>query len=246
MRKYFFITSKLIFTILFINNIEAQSDIKKDDLYETFDKIVGVEVSGLYNGIQYNNEYIVLDEKHQFLETDEFLEGFIGYDGQDYYGTYMKYDLFYDEIIVRPQNSSSGLAFKIIKSLVDEFSLNSKRFINIKALNSKTNEPFGYCELLSETEFFNLYKKYKKKPAKKARSGKIFYEFNQSSTYYLKYGNEYNPVTTRNDLISIFPDYKSVIKDYYKGYRQLLKSDQDTFIKLLIARLNELEQLKTA
>lgn len=246
MRKPFFFALKLISICFFSNIIEAQLDSQKDDLYEIFDSTVGEEVSGLYNGIQYNNEVIVLDEKHQFLDTNNFLEGYAYYDDQDYYNVYIKYDLFYDEIIIRPQNSSGSLAFKLIKALVDSFSINGKNFVNVKAIDQKTNEPLGYCEVLSETELFSLYKKSVKKASKKIKNGMVFYEFNLSHTYHLKHKNVYSPATTRSELISIFPNYKSIIKDYYKGYRQLLKSDPDTFVKLLLARLNELEQLKTA
>ena len=48
------------FLAFFPNCIEAQPNIQKDALYEAFDVLVGEEVSGLYNGIQYANEYILL------------------------------------------------------------------------------------------------------------------------------------------------------------------------------------------
>lgn len=245
MRTPLFFALKLIFICFFSNIIDAQLDSQKIDLYDIFDNIIGQEASGLYNGIQYNNEFIILDEKHQFLDTSDFLEGSVHYNDQDYYNIYIKYDLFYDQIIIRPQNSSGSLAFKLIKPLVDGFSVNEKTFINVKAINQKTNEPLGYCEVLSETGLFILYKKSIKKASKKAKNDKVFYEFNLSYSYHLKYKNVYSLVTTRSELISVFPNHKSIIKEYYKGYRQLLKSDPDTFIKLLLTRLNKLEKLKT-
>ncbi|MBS9463462.1 hypothetical protein KIM67_13675 [Flagellimonas sp. 389] len=234
------------FLSFFTNTIVAQSGTQNKNLYKTFDSIIGDEVSGLYNGVQYNNDFIVLEGKHQFLDTNDFSEGYVRYDNQHHYKIYIKYDLFYDEIIVRPQNSSGGLAFKLIKSLVDGFVLFDKKFVHIKARNQKTNEPIGYCEQLSETEFLTLYKKQIKKSSKKAKGAKIFYEFNQSNTYIIEYNNTFFPAAVSKDLISIFPDQKNVIKDYYRAYKKLLKSDPDTFFKLLLTRLNEVKQLKTA
>lgn len=245
MGKEHFIAWILVLSLIYLNDIEAQSVKQDEDIHIVFDNIVGEEISGLYNGIQYANEFIVLDDKHQFLDTSNFVKGFVSYDGQEHYGVFAKYDLYLDELIIRPLNASDGLAFLLIKSLVDGFSLNGKSFVNVRAFNQKTGEPFGYCQLLSESKFFSLYKKSNKKPSKKAKTGKIFYEFNQSSVFYLEYDGEYYPATTRNELISIFPEYKDIIKDYYKGFKQLQKSEPDNFMKLLMARLKELLQSKT-
>ncbi len=46
---------------------------------------------------------------------------------------------------------------------------------------------------------------------------------------------------TRNELTAIFPKRKAIIKDYFKSYKKLLKSDHDTFLKLLLKRLYTLE-----
>jgi len=246
MKKVFLFPLPLIFFSLFSNTIDAQTDTKKNDLHEIFDSTIGEEASGIYNGIQYNNEFVVLNEKHQFYDTNNFLEEYVQYNDQDYHNVHLKYDLFYDEIIIRPQNASDGLAFKLIKALVDGFSLNGKTFVNLKAIDLKTNEPIGYCERLSGTELFDLYKKYVKKASKQVKGEQVFYQFNLDHSYYLSYNNVHSRATTRSELIAIFPHYKSIIKDYCKAYRRLLKSDPDVFMKLLLVRLNELEQPKKA
>ena len=92
---------------------------------------------------------------------------------------------------------------------------------------------------------FNLYKKSIKKGSEKSKNGKVFFEFNLKDSYYVSYKDDFLPVDTRNELISIFPDKKTVIKDYYKSYRNLLKSDNDTFLKLLLKRLYEINKSNT-
>ncbi len=177
MKNCFSIGLKLILLVFFSNLVTAQSYDQKNDLYEAFDNTVGEEVSGLYNGIQYKNEYIVLGEKHQFFNVDKFVKGYIQYDSQNYYDVSFKYDLLNDDIIVSPENASGSLTFRLIKSKVSRFSLNERIFINTTKDSLKSTEDVGFCEVLVCTDIICLYKKHIKKGSEKSKNGKIFFEF---------------------------------------------------------------------
>ncbi|UII75797.1 hypothetical protein LV716_16265 [Flagellimonas sp. HMM57] len=229
----------------FTNTITAQLDTKNENLYKTFDSIVGEEVSGLYNGVQYNNEFIVLEEKHQFFGANEFIKGYVQYDGQNYYDISLKYDLLNDHVIVSPKNASGSLTFRLINSKVNRFVINDRLFVNTTKNNLDSTENIGFCEVLLSKDIFSLYKKYIKKGSEKSKNSKVFFEFNLKESYYLNYGDNFLPVNTRSELILIFPDRKNVIKDYFKSYRNLLKSDHDTFLELLLKRLYEINESNT-
>jgi len=52
--------------------------------YKWFDKVLGEEKTGLYNGKQYVNFYVnkTLDDNHVFFHSDAVLKGSITYDNQ--------------------------------------------------------------------------------------------------------------------------------------------------------------------
>ena len=245
--RYLLVYTTFWFSISQCNMLYAQTDVDEFEPYEWFDKIVGSGNSGLYNGILFINEFNVINDKHQFLESSDFLVGSITYDNQIYYNQRLKYDLFRDEILTNPIGTSKNLVIQLRKSKTEGFFLNGHKFIRVdKGPSEQVQEVLGFCEILAEKNTVFLLKKHTKRKEDKKNNEFVYIEFYTKNSYYLFFGQKYQRANTQRDWITIFPDSKKDIKSFFKAYNGLRKSDTDAFMKLGFKQFSESSQITTA
>lgn len=125
----FIVLSILVANLFLPAGLTAQTVTRSLREGQWFDRTVGVENSGLINGIEYKMA-LVAPTSHPFVEKSE-VNGVVIYKGQTYSGPLL-YDIHLDEVIVKHLNASGRVWFvQLNKDWVDEFTIAGRRFVNL-------------------------------------------------------------------------------------------------------------------
>lgn len=239
MNKSFFYSLILILLLSASGELLAQASSERD-YYNWFDAQIGIENTGIFNGIRYKELYRVNDGKHKFYKSPEYLTGNLVYDGQPYYDIQLKYDLFEDELIIELQTSSGSSILKLLKDEVDAFEIDDRNFRHLRNTRVyKSNDRIdGFYEVLTEGTSMTLLKKHRKTRKKVLENRTVLSEFLNDDAYYVYYQDLFYPIKNKNDLIKIFPGIKKQINDFYSGSKYLMKTDYDLFMIQVSERID--------
>lgn len=203
--------------------------------YSWFDETVGLTSTGLYNGVEYIEQHRNINDNHKFFLSKEFIPGTLHYDGQPYFFHLLKYNVFDEVLLV---NSRESL-FQLINDKIDGFEIGGHRFINIKA--GTHQRVMGFYELLLENEQVLVLKKHSRYMNELRDRKFLHYEFKpKNNDYELRYNNEFFKISSRRDVIRIFPGLKREIREIYSSERALRKSNPDKFMIRLFKEISML------
>lgn len=228
-----------VFLVLFATHIRAQQTDQRD-YYNWFDEQVGIENTGLFNGIRYKEMYRIKNGKHKFYKSPDFQTAHLLYDGQPYYDIPMKYDLFDDQLIISLQTDTGSSIMQLLKEEVTGFELDDRRFVHLKGIEIfKSKEQIdGFYEVLEEGQSLILYKKHRKLRKKILENKAILNEFRNDNLYYVYHEGLFYPIKNKNDLIKIFPERKKQINAFFSGNKYLMDTDYDLFMKQISDRID--------
>ncbi|QOG02752.1 hypothetical protein [Flavobacterium sp. MDT1-60] len=243
---------KSIFLILFglflnICALHSQTTYNKTPINNWFDNTIGKENLAIYNGSRHVNYYITLDKSHSYYASRKFTTGSLKYEDQDYYNVELKYDVNNDILVCRPIGEFDYMGINVIKEKTANFSIYDKQFVNINYENPSCPVFMtGYYQEIIFSKNNILYIKHHKSRTKVIDTKTISDGVNQNSTdefkekneFILKYKEAYYRISSKSDIIKIFPEYKSTIKKYYNNNAQLEESDNKVFIENLIKEIN--------
>ncbi len=250
MKNYQKKSAFLILFGLFLNIFIIHSQTSNtSSLYNWFDKTIGKENLELYNGPRHINFYRTFDKSHSYYITDDYSNGNVNYQGQNYYNLNLKYDVNHDDLVLKSVGEYDYLGINLIKEQTAFFTLHNKKFINIELDNPQ--HPIymnGYYEEIILSKNNTLYIKHHKRKEKVIGAQIISDgdnqnssdEFKEKNEFILKYKNEYYEISSKSDIIKIFPMYKSQIKKYYNSNAQLEESNKNFFIENLVKEINNL------
>lgn len=234
--------------LLSINFLFGQSNasLKKDYLW--FDKQIGIENTGLFNGLRYEEKYRMTNGTHKFYKSTEFIEGDIVYDLQHYYNIKMKYDLLEDQVIVSLTTNTGDNILKLLNNKLNEFHINSVEFKKLpdSAIANSNEEINGIYETLFNSTNLILYKKNKKIAKKNISKKHVYYTFKREDLYFCFYNNNYYEIQKKKDWFQIFPDQKKGIQSFYNKNKILYQSNFDSFMIQLCSKLSDSFAYKTS
>jgi len=235
------ITSRLAFLVAAICafNLQAQQEDQRD-YYNWFDQQVGIENTGLFNGIRYKELYRIKNGKHKFYKSPDYQATNLLYDGQPYYDIPMKYDLFEDQLIISLQTGTGSSIIQLLKEKVTSFQLDEKQFVHVREIElfKSKDQIDGFYEVLEEGNSLTLYKKHRKLPKKVLENKAVLYEFRNDDLYYILYENLFYPIKKKTDLLKIFPERKKQINAFFSGNKYLMDTDYDLFMTQIADRID--------
>jgi hypothetical protein len=241
--------SLLLLLALTLNTSLYSQTSKETSINEFFDKTVGKENLAIYNGSRHVNYYRTLDNSHSYYFSPKFSTGELTYEGQIYYNVDLKYDVNNDVLVLKPIGDYDYMGINVIKEKTASFNINNKRFININ-YNNPTCPGYmnGYYQEITFSKNNILYIKHHKNRSKVIDTHIISEGVNQNTSdvfkekneFVLKYKDTYYKIGSKTDIIKIFPEHKSKIKNYYNHNIQLEESDNKIFIENLIKEINDL------
>ncbi|WP_422860131.1 hypothetical protein ACOKFD_04320 [Flagellimonas sp. S174] len=183
-----------------------------DSLYLWFDQQIGLLNSGLYTSEEYVEEYQVINDKHRFFESPNYLTGTLWVKGSPFHKVFLKYDLFKDQIIVYPKGISGASSVKLNFAEVDSFQIQNRKFIKKSIVDTKSNPIIGFFEVLLKGSDYTLLKKHRKTDVRKLNRNRVYYEFKEKNAYALEYENVFYPIKNRKDVLNVFP----ISKDFQR------------------------------
>lgn len=241
MKKY------LVFSLTFFLTVLCQGQISEGSpkIYSFFDREVGLENTGLLNGLEYIEEHNTVNEKHKYFITTSFSTGSVIYEGLPYYNVNLKYNIWDDVLLAKVQKSGGEAILELHKEKIDRFSIDGHEFINLLNAGEK-RDLNGFHEILLENSTYTLVKDHKKKLTRKTDGRFVYFEFeNRNSDYYFEYKDSYYPLTSRRSLSKILPDKEKEIRDYYRTHSSVLKNNPDVFFTNLFKDLTNSSSLTT-
>ena len=188
------------------------------DLYNWFDNTIGLENTAISQGIKYNENFAIKDNKHSFYKSFEYVKGSIKYNGNLYNSVYFKYDLFSEEIIILLEGKQkSRITIQLFKKSIDNFTINNIRFVKVLRENDKLNQDIEFYEEAYKSNFIKLLIKHSKSRKEILYKRRIFFEYTKKkNTYLVFFNNEYIKISSKKSILKTFPKQKSYILSFFE------------------------------
>ncbi|MDT0607748.1 hypothetical protein [Croceitalea rosinachiae] len=232
----------LLLLIIFFSTKNTFGQEQPAEFYNTyFDKIMGIQNTGLYQGIVYSEKYRTINEETQFFKTSRFLSGSVNYEGQDYYDLDLKYDVYDDKVLLKLATSVGGGTLQLFSDRLNSFVIDGHNFIKILPKDTPQINLYGFYEVSMSGTYFTLFTKLTKKSFQRNDRSSIYYEFVPGkSEYVLLYDGAYHVIGSKKDVTKLFPNQKKPIDKFYNLARRLRSSDLDAFQVALMKRIGVL------
>jgi hypothetical protein len=237
------------FAILCSGNKIYSQENSEISLFSKFDSIVGEKNIGINNGTRHINYYRTLDKSHSYYLTDKFSIGEAFYNDQYYHDIELKYDVNNDQLVLKPMDEYNYLGIILSKEKTASFTINKKKFVNLSYDNPSVPEYInGYYEEIIIGNTLILYIK-NLKTRKKIIDNKqisdvderVTYDlFTDKNTYYIKYNNIFYTINSKKEIITVFPDKKKGIKEYYSKNSELEQSNKVSFLENILKHITTL------
>lgn len=232
------IKSTLLFSLLAFIGLGAFSQTNSENnIYETYDKIVGLDNTGLYNGTEFTDAFLNTDGSYRYFKGFDYSKGSVIYNGQKYVNVSLKYDLLEDNLLVRSDDNLSIFNVKLIPEFVNSFSIYNNNFVRLTSTNLNISGS-GFFESAYIGKDLSLYIKHTKKKKDKALKSGIQYKFSEVNFYVLKTNGKYHLVNSEKDIEKILPEKKEEIRSFSKSYNALYKSNRDSYMAKLVKYLD--------
>lgn len=220
-----------------LGNSAFSQTTSKDKIYETYDNIVGIENTGLFNGTEFTDIFLNTDGTYRYFKGFDYVRGSVTYNGEYYVNVLLKYDLLEDNLLTRSNDNLSLFNVKFIPEFVTSFSMYNRNFVRLSDTNLGLSGN-GFFETAYLGNDLQIYIKQSKKKKDKALNSGIQYKFSEDNFYLLKHKDVYSVIRSTKDLRNALPEKDDEIKDFYKSYKALYKSNPDSFMTKLVKYLD--------
>jgi hypothetical protein len=194
------------------------------------------ENSHLYNG----NEFIDPFERqslngHAYFLTDDWLEGFIYYDGQYYENIPLKYDLFRSRIIV--EHPKSHQQIELIPEKIKYFGLRDQFFVRLQS------PTVGFYARIYDGEV-KIYALHYKTTQDNLTTKTKTTEFITKRKLYIFKNNVYYLVNSKGSALTVFKEEKSELKKMLNQENISFKKNKEFALKRMGEYVDQLNKSK--
>lgn len=207
--------------------IQAQQTSIESEMLQSFDKIIGLENTKLYNGKRYYNIYKASEENHNFFTAPNFIKGNVVYNGDSFFNVNLKYDLFNDALIFKPDGDKGFINIELIQDKVLSFKLNKHHFINSKTLEENNNLVSGYLEVIYNTSTLKLFSKRKKTVTERIKQDKLVYLFSNEPSFYLSHAGVLTEIKSSKSFKKLFTNFSKELKTEIKENKKRFEKDDE-------------------
>lgn len=207
---------------------------QSENIYRAFDLAAGIENTGTNNGLVHlNNDRS--DNKTDRYYNSQYLVGDVFYDGQQYFGSNLKYDIHKD-ILIAKAAGESNVGIELIKSKTASFSLEGRKFVHLNFNNTALPEFInGYYEWISAGKNLQLYIKHYKNRIEVTKGDGFFMNYESSDSFVIWHKNAYHQIRSQQDYTVLFPEHKQSIDSFYQNNYTMRKGDPKQFMRNLFA-----------
>lgn len=231
------IQKRYILFIFFFIVTPSQSQLITE-INDYVDSQIGIQNSYLFNGKTYSNNYRVRTNKSQFLiENSNYSIGKITTQEITFKDLELQYDLFSQELIIKPDSKTSLYSIVIDSTKLERFEIDNMVFYNLRNLEV----PNGYYELALDKPNFKLYIKHKKTKRRLLDKKTVYYEFNPKYEYFLYNNQNFISINSKKECLAVLPNYKKEIKDFFSKNNSIKNTNEKEFMKKLVIYFNTLK-----
>ena len=231
----------LLLTCIFSQ--DAKSQVTRDSAdYRSTEKIIDLyyaalgEQAPIYNGHEYIENALILQEGHPFFKSSLFTNGDIYFDGMLFLGVPMVYDLIKDQVVIRDFHNIYKI--NLPASKIQQFILSDHVFVRI--VHNNFNEiNTGFYEQLYKGKV-GLFAKREKAIIEKHGSQQIDNVVVSTNSYYVMKKDIYYKFKNERSLLKILNDKKKEIQQYFKKNRIRYKDDPERSMVMAIEYYNRL------
>ena len=196
----------------------------QDDVYQTFDYLIGIENSGIFKGtvnLPYPN---LSPENHPFYQTVDYQQMNIVYKQQTYSNISGRYDLIRNSLEILPQKQTNLPSITLAPELLQGFTIDGTVFE--KHLLPKSEEVSFFEVLLSNAQF-KLLQKHEKQGKERIRNrNQIYVQYVETTELFIKTQDQMYPIKGKKDVFKVFPEAKEQLSQYFKESRKGKKGDE--------------------
>jgi len=238
------VPKQLAFLLLtYIFSQDAKSQVARDSAYDgSTEKIIDLyymalgEQAPIYNGNEYLEYALILQEGHPFFKSSLFTNGDIYFDGMLFLGVPMVYDLIKDQVVIRDFHNIYKI--NLPASKIQQFILSDHVFVRI--VHNNFNEiNTGFYEQLYKGKV-GLFAKREKAIIEKHGSQQIDNVVVSTNSYYVMKKDIYYKFKNERSLLKILNDKKKEIQQYFKKNRIRYKDDPERSMVMAIEYYNRL------
>lgn len=230
-------TSQILLLCVLLNLTAFSQTNLPDKIYETYDNIVGLDNTGLYNGTEFTDIYLNTDGTYRYYNGYDYSSGSVTYNDQYYVNVLLKYDLLEDHLLTRSDDNLSIFNIKLIPGFIDSFSIYDHHFVRLHDTNLDIGGN-GFFEAAYVGNQLELYIKHTKEKKDKALRTGVQYRFSEDNFYIIKLNGKYAVVSSSKSFRKLLPEKAVEIREFYKSYKTLYKSNLDVFMTNLVKYLD--------
>jgi len=189
----------------------------------------------LYDGMQYMSYDYQMTEGSPYFQSAQLRPGAVFYNDVLFTNVPMLYDLVSDKLII----NSPGKAFliQLNSERVAHFSLLDHQFIRL-VLDSANNINTGFYELLYDGKTQVLKKQIK--TIQERINVKVEKYVQEVERHYIKKGNRYFSVSTKQNVLQLLADKKKELKQYIRKNKLNIRKDKDNTLVKIAAYYDEI------
>ena len=241
-KKEFQLTIKLLFCSCSFQSIYSQQN-SETSLYKWYDNHVGKENLDFNNGTLYLNYYKTANNTNSYLNGNVFEKGDVTYENQTYNDIILNYDIFKDDLLIKPNGLNDRRSVILIPQKIQSFTFAGKLFVNLN-YNLIPKEDFikGFYEENFVGEKFTLYIKHSKEKRETNYDGKIYDDFKVKNEFVLYFKNKFYKINSKKNIVDVFPALENQINNYYSLNDKIEVSNKTQFMESLLRNINSFLQ----
>lgn len=209
-------------------------------LYDWYDSKVGKENLDINKGRILLNYDRVLNNNDRFYFS-EYKLGSVVYDNQIYNSVLLNYDILNDNLILKPNGEFDKNPVTLIKEKLQYFYIDEKKYVNINYSENKLPEFMrGFFEEKTIGTNFIFLIKHNKNKSSVIKNDQLIDDFTETTSYFIKYKNNYYEVKSKKNILLFLPEYKKSINEFYSNNQLVEKSNKTKFFEDLFNFLDTL------
>lgn len=143
-----------------------------------------------------------------FFPADTLVVGNICYDGYQYNGIPLQWDIYNNYVLTLAESGSSKIILR--NDLIDSFLVGGHRIIKMKEDRAKNLYNSDFYEVLYRG-FISVFARRKSVPNQENEENKVVYKFRTRDKYYLQKDGIFYRVSNRIDVLNVFSNSRSDI-----------------------------------
>lgn len=193
----------------------------------------------LYNGFNfYGYAPNFFETGFPFFQEQDWIKGYVDYDGIKYHQVSLKYDLLTDELIVQHFDGLSSI--NLVKSKVKDFNISGHRFIHLQQTDSLLKIPSGFYEELYNKKLILLAKRTKTVGETISQAG-VKRNILISNRYFVYKDGQFLQYKSLSSLSKILKNRKKELSQYVKTNKKQFKNEPE---KAMVAIATYYDQLQ--